>query len=456
MPKMSKVIKEEVGDVKNILSRIKRRDFSGNEGQAVKNSAYQLTTLIASKIGSIIFTIILARLLLPELFGLYGLALSTILLFASFADLGIGSTILAFISKHIGDKDQKKTKAYFSKIFSMKILLIALSSLALLISAGFIANSYYAKPIALALIMGVFYILFSQFSYFFESLFQAVNDFRPVFIKEVIFQLIRLILLPVIILYFLYLDSSWFIAVVLLSISFSYLVPFIYLFVMSRKKLSFLKEQGGTLSKKENKEIRSFLIPLSTVALSGILFGYVDMILLGHYVASEFLGFYNAALNLAGSLFAIIAFSSAALFPIFGRLKGKQLERGFRKSRRMVLLISILAGIIIYFTASWAIKLIYGAEYGPAIGILKIFSFLWISFPLIALYQSYYVSQGDTKSFSKIIIFSTILNIILSFILITSFLKYGGYYSILGAALAAGISKLVFLVLLVIFRKKHA
>jgi PST family polysaccharide transporter len=447
-------LKKDAQEFKGVVGRIRRREFSGNEGQAIKNSTYQLMTLIVSKVGSILFTMVLARLLMPELFGLYGLTISTILLFASFADLGVGSTLVTFISRHIDSKNSKKTKAFYKKIFSMKVLLMITICLSLVISSRFIAQTYYGKPIFLALVMGIFYIIFSQLFSFLELLFQAANDFKQVFFKEIIFQVIRLILVPLTILYFSYLDVPGFVAILFLSLSLSYLVPLVYLWIMSKRKMVFLREKSRKLSPKENKEIWQFLVPLSTVALSGILFGYVDMIMLGHYVSSEFLGYYHAALNLAGSLFAIVAFSSAALFPIFGRLTGARLERGFKRSRRMIALISIASCILVYFTASIGVNLIYGQNYSQAIPLLEMFSLLMISSPLIALYQTYYISRGETKAFSKIIIFSTLLNILLNFIFITGMLQYGEYYSIVGAALATVVSKFVFLVLLAVFRKR--
>ena len=81
---MKKLIKKEAKEMRGILGRVRRRDFSGNAGQAIKNSTYNLATIVVSKGGSLLFTFILARILMPELFGLYSLALSTILMFTIF------------------------------------------------------------------------------------------------------------------------------------------------------------------------------------------------------------------------------------------------------------------------------------------------------------------------------------------------------------------------------------
>ena len=110
-------LEEEKGDFRKVFRRIRRRNFSGDTGQAVKNSSYQLTQNIVMKFGSLIFTIILARLLMPEKMGIYSLALSTIVLFAAFSDLGIGSAIITYISKN--KNNSKKAKSYWRTLFKI-------------------------------------------------------------------------------------------------------------------------------------------------------------------------------------------------------------------------------------------------------------------------------------------------------------------------------------------------
>lgn len=196
-----------------------------------------------------------------------------------------------------------------------------------------------------------------------------------------------------------------------------------------------------------------FIIPLSITALSGSFFGYIDQIMLGHYVESQFLGFYQVAFNLVVSLSTVIAFSSSAVFPIFARLKGKRLERGFRKTRNITFLISVIAAIFTFFIAPFIVTFIYGPEYSTAIGYLKILSVLIISFPLISLYTTYYTSQERTKIISILLIVSTIINIGLNYILINAGLNYSMFYAVIGACVATIISRYIYLIGLIISRK---
>ena len=49
-----------------IRTKIKERNFSQNTKAAIKNSSWQIATNLTAKIGSLLLTVILARLLLPE------------------------------------------------------------------------------------------------------------------------------------------------------------------------------------------------------------------------------------------------------------------------------------------------------------------------------------------------------------------------------------------------------
>jgi len=450
---MKKRIKEEAKEVRGLLGRIKRKDFSGNTGQAVKNSTYQIARILVAKIGSLLSTIIIARILVPELFGLYSLALSTIIMFTLFSDLGIGSAMITFISKSLRKKKESEAKGYFKLLLKWRIFFTLGTVIILIIFSRFLAENYYQKPIFLALLAGALYILVTQALNVIDLLFQSVNLFRPLLYREIIFQIIRIILVPLTILTLLKSSDDIIIFSIIIALAISYTIPLIYLLI-SRRQIYFLSKKEKKISSKQKKRIVRFILPLSAMALSGLLFGYIDMIMLGKFVSGEFIGYYSAALNIIGSILPIIGFSSAALFPILGRLSSKRLERGFRKSRKLVFFISIFSFIIAFFLASPIIQGVYGSAYSPAINLFRILSLLILSFPLISLYQTYYISQVKSKIVSVSLILTTILNIILTYILIVALAPRGGYYSTIGAALASVISRYIYLSLLIICRKK--
>lgn len=450
---LSGEIKKEERDIKEIFTRIKKRDFSGLQGLVLKNSIFQFSTNIIAKLGSLVFTIILARLLLPDLFGLYSLALSTILLFAGFSDLGLGQSIIKFWSQSSGRKDLPRAKSYFIHFVKIKLILLSVCSLALLGSAYFIANNYYNKPIFFALLAGSIYIFVVNLMGIFDALLQANDKFKPGMFREMITQTSRLILLPLIVFLSLqYFDTEIILSNIILSLAVVYTLSLIFISIVSLRLTNFFKIKATELSKKETKEANVFWLTISATILSGTFFGYIDVIILGRFVEGNIIGFYQAAFALTTSLTALVPFATV-LFPVFSRLKGEGLQKGFHKSIRLSFMASFILILLTLIFAPFVVKVVYGPEYLLAAHILRLFSILIILFPLSSLYDSYFISQGKPRVIAKFLIISTILNIALNYVLITNLLDYSPFMASLGAAIATILSRSFYLGSLIINKK---
>ena len=445
-----------MGNLKNLLSNLRNKQFSSDSKQAIKNSGYQLSASLIMKLGSLIFTIVLARILLPEKMGLYYLALSTILLFSSFSDLGISTALLTFVSKSLGKGNPEKAKAYFEKLLRWKVYLLLACSAVLLALSFFIAEYYYKKPIFYALLIGGLYIPITGFLTFLEQSFKASNNFRGPLLKEFIFQLLRITIVPLGIFLLLNtgMQTSFIIAGVILSLTFCYLISLLVFVFITKKRLSFLKTSSDKLTSEENIGLKKFIIPLTATSLSGVFFGYMDTFLLGRFVPSEYIGYYSTAFALVASVSVIISFISTSVFPILSKLEGESLEKFFKKTRKITLFFSVSSGILTYLLASLIVQIAYGSAYATSIPILKYFAVLALIMPLSGLYDSYFISQRKTKVIAWLLISSTILNLFLNLIGITYGLKFSEFYAVVGAAIATVLSKAIYLVVLMIIKKK--
>ena len=448
-------LQEGVKDIKNIFGRFKRKDFSGNTGIAMKNSAYQFSTIFVEKVGAFIFTIILARFLMPELFGLYSLALSTILIFMAFSDMGISQAMVRFVSRELGKSKNKKAKAYFLHFKKLKAITLSATIFILLISAKFISENYYHKPLFLALIAGTIYILFTGTVAFLQSLLQASNNFKGIFYKEILLQIIRIIIVPLLIVFSLknLFTQESILFLIILGLSLAYFVSAVFLFFVSKSSLKYLREKTKKLKQKEEKKINKFVLIISVIVLSGMFFGYIDMVMLGRFVPSEFLGYYKIALALVGALGSLLSFSTVFL-PLFSQMKKKQLENAFKDSIRITVIFSIVGAIAVFLFSTSIINFLYGAEYSLAINILRLFSLLIISMPLISLFASYFIAKGEPRIIAKVLIFSTILNIILNYFAIKIFIFQGPLEAVLGVTAATIFSRYFYLGWLILSKKR--
>lgn len=445
---LKKSIQENKKDLKDIWGRIKRRDFSGNTGLVVKNSIYQFSTSVVSKIGSLIFTIILARLLTPDLFGLYSLTLSTILIFSTFFEFGLSQTVIRFLSRELGKK-KGIPKSYLLYIGKIKIILALFSMVALLLLSNYISNSLYKKPLSLALLIGVLYLLFNQMIGFFQSILQSFNNFRVIFKSEIISQVSKTILVSLaIILSIKYsLPNNLELMFIILFFSFSLFLVTLYLFFNIKKIYShnFKDKPSKELSAENAKETNKFIISIAILSISGSFFYFVDKMMLGLFVKSEFIGYYSAAFNLISALIPLVGFPAVVLLPLFNQISNKKIAIAFKKSSKMILLFGISLSLSIIVVSKFAILIIYGKDYLIATNMLRLLSPLLAIAPLISIYSSYFLSRGNPSIIAKGLALSFVLNLVVSYFLLTYLIKYGDLVAVYGIIATTLLSQFVYL-----------
>lgn len=450
---MDNFIKSETNEIFSIFKRIRNRDFKGNSGAVIRNSVYQITTTFVSKFGSLLFTIILARLLMPKLFGLYSLALGTILIFAFFADLGISSTTIRFVSKNISKNNPSKAKAYF--LYSLKLkTLITCGILALFLILSKPLSIYYGKSLFLILLAGSLYLFSLSLTSFIQTFFQALNDFKTPFIRETLFQVLRLILIPLFVWYLISKSFSGETVLLTIFIFLGILWALMGFFLMSSaKKTSLFFSKKLELTPKEKKESNLFFKSLMAFSIFSIILTYSDIFILGRFVSSEYIGYYQVAIGLIGSLSTLVLFSGA-LFPVFNRLKGKSLEIGFNKSLRLTLFVSLILFFASLLFSKLLIILLYGEAYYQSVLFFRGLSFLLILWPITSLYNGYFMAKGKPQIIRNLLIFVAIFNFFFAFFLAGFLLKYNFSYSVLGVIFAIILSNLIYLVGCILKKRK--
>ncbi len=439
---------------KSVLKKIRKKDFQGKTGLAIENSFFQFSSGLITKITTLLFTIILARLLVPEVFGLYSLVLSTLLIFVSLSDFGVNQTAIRFVSRSLALEHLKNAKEYLVYFSKIKLFLTAFSVIVLFAIAKYLADNYYGKPIFLALLVGTFFLIFRQGSYFLQTILQAKNYFRGVFLSELVFQIARIVIVPLSTIFALKYSLSYGVlaAVIIFGISFSYLLSIIVALKFINKKCGFIKENAGTLNKKLKAKARHFILLMSITVFSGTFFANIDKFMLGHFVASQFIGYFDAASSLVAAAIALVPFS-VVLLPLFSGMEEERLSRAFNKVLSITLLISFFASLLIALFAPNIISLVYGAQYAPAANILRLLSLTLIIGPATALFHSYFIARGTPQVMTKILFFTTPLNVGLNYIFIKQFIVSGEINAVFGVVVATLITKFIYFVLLAFSKK---
>lgn len=392
--------------------------------KVIKNSVYNSSGVLIGNVAGIILTVILARLLLPELFGIYHLALAVGLLLFTFTDFGINGTLTRYVADALGRNDETLARSYFVYLGKIKLVLGLLFSLLIFSLAKPLAFHVFNKPsLFLPLeIIAVFVFLNALLS-FTNSAFEAFKEFKYNTIRSSIYEGLRLILIP------LFVILGYSVGGALAGLCLSILGAFLVLFYFLAKKHTFLLK--GEVKRIDRKRILRFLSFLTIGSISGVVFVYVDSIMLGILMAAEYVGFYRASYSI---VIAIVGLASIAgvLFPVFTQLEGDDLNNAFQKVFKYSTILSFPFAFGLVFIAEPLVKVIYGAEYLPAVYPLYVLSFLIIT-SMTDFFSIIFTTKEKPEYPTMVTIVSMTLNVILNYFLI---LRFG----MIGAAVATVVS----------------
>jgi stage V sporulation protein B len=417
----------------------------------VKEGIYNLLRKVIEKTGGIILTIALARLLLPELFGLYSLIITITLFVLTFTDLGLSQTVTRYLANSLARKKKKEAAAYFRYLAKIKIILIMITTSLLIILSKFLSESVFHKPIIfIPLIVSATYLVTYPLAGLFNPLFYIRKQVKKAAINEFFYQIIRVSLAITAVLIF---EGTMKITGVVLALSIAGLAFTLYPYYFTRKNYPFLLKKAKIKADKKKKVLKfASFMTLSSTGL--VLMASIDILILGAFVGGEHIGFYRAAMSLIGSLAAFLNLS-AILLPVFSSSNKKEIKRVLKKTIRYetILLIPIIIGLL--FFGKETIILLFGKEYLGAATVLLILSPLVLIEPIKNTILSFFNGIEKSKISAKLIITIGILNIILNFTLIKLLSPYGDGYSIIGAAIATLLSNLIFIIMATVNFKKE-
>ena len=411
-----------------------------------KNSFYNFLFAIISHLGGAIFTIWIARILHPELFGTYTLTLSIVLLFMSLGGLGINEAAVRYIS--LNYKNKKIAKTYFLYFFKIKIVVSLFLALILILFSKLIASFYNNDSISIILIFGAAYLFFYSLMQFVSCIFYAFKNVRVYVYKESIFQIMRLFLLP-----FLLIFSINFLigGAIMVSITASIVTTLFSLIYLSKKYSAFFSQKKIKINK---KELFNFMKYLSFSSLSVLFLVYTDILILGKFVNFEVVGFYKTASSISLLVASFFVFTPL-LTPIFTQVNNKKIKDIFYIFLYYFFMLSIPICIGTIMLSKFIVKILFGEVYLPSITPLYGLVLLIIFFPAGELFRSLFIAKGETKIVAKTISLAAIINITLNFILIYYFLKFGAIYAAFGAGIATAFSRFIIFLILVRSSKKR-
>ena len=374
----------------------------------VKATKWSSITEVVAKLITPITSVILARLLTPEAFGVVA-TLTMVITFAEiFTDAGFQKYLIQHEFVDDIDKEQSTNVAFWSNLIMSLFIWLIIGIFADPL-ATIVGNPGLGHVLTIACVS----IPLAAFSSIQMALYKRDLDFKTLFKVRIVGICIPLLVtVPLAF----YLRSYW--ALVIGTIA-TNCANAVLLTVYSKWKPRFF------YSFAKLKEMFSFSAWSVVEAISIWLTGYVDVFIIGVYLNEHYLGLYKTSMTIVGQIMGLItAATTPILFSSLSRLQDDDnaFQTLFFKFQKLVGLLVIPLGVGIYCYSDLVTKILLGDQWldaSPFIG-------LWGLTSSITIVLSHYSSEiYRAKGRPKLSVLSQVLHIVVLWPVVLIAVKYG-------------------------------
>jgi len=388
-----------------------------------RNSLYLMIGTFVMSVFGFIFWMINARLFTTEQVGLATTIISVMSLITSFSLLGLNTGLIRYLPK--SEKKNQKINTCFALV---AIVTIMISSIFLLSIRTLSPKLIFIQNNIIFAFIFIFFMIFASLSSLIESIFIAYRNAKYVLLKNSIFSVLK-IAFPFLLVslgaygifssYMLSLILGFLTVFLILIFKFNYKPKFVFYDSIIRRigKYSFGNYVAGFIG-----GLPAMLLPL----------------LILNKLGAETSAYYYMAMMIAALLFVIPQATSNSLFAE-GSYNEKQLKHQVKKAIKIISLLLIPAIILTIFFGKYVLLLL-GKEYSiEGFRFLQLLAVSGIFIGINSIFGTLLRVKKRIKSLITISIFSAILILGGSYLLINQGLLGIGYAYLIGQAIITGV-----------------
>ena len=328
-----------------------------SKNKIIQGGFYLTIVNVLSQLLAIVVNIVLARLLLPEDFGLVALTMTYIGFITLFTNMGFGSSII-----HEDETSQRQLSSIYWLNFGLSIF-----SFLIIISTSQLAANFYNEPKLTAIVfVAAFNIIIFPFYIVQYKLLERDLEFRT--ISKINLSGILVGSIAAVIGAYLGLGVYALILQSIVSSAIRLVMVMLYKRWLPSLYFNF----------KEIKHMIWYSLKFKASQMSMYFERNIDYLILGKFFTSVILGYYAFAYNIMYTPVKRISYIfSEVLFPSFSSFKNdkEKIINGYFKSVNLIALVSLPAMTILAFNADFIIHLVFGQKWDGAIAIVRILCF---------------------------------------------------------------------------------
>ena len=380
--------------------------------------------IVVSTVVSAVGVIVLARVLPPEDYGLYTIALAAPTLIGIFRDWGMNSAVTKYTAQYGAEGEPGRVQSILLAGLVFEVILgVVLSFLSLLLS-GFIAADIFRRPITALIQISSFTILAGAFSTAAQAAFIGREQMQLNSILLVSQALFRAVLCPALVV--LGLGVSGAVVGYVVGLLGGGLIG-VFLMLEIYEDLSPQDGSAGSLKVWETmKFMFRYGLPLSFSSIFNSFLGQFYNVLIAIYASNALIGNYAVATNFAVLLTFFSMPIATVLFPAFSKLNSEKdketLKVVFQSSVKYSTLLVVPPTVAMMALAGPAVSALFGAKYASAPLFLALFVVNYLLTAFASLSAGNLISgQGETGLFLKIAIVNVATGIPLAVLLVPTF-----------------------------------
>ncbi len=267
---------------------------------------------------------------------------------------------------------------------------------------------YMGLPQSYLILLLAYYLglLVSDYTY---QIAEITTSFKALSIVQVIEKVVLFLLL--------YLFATHIFSIICLTVI-ALVGSRIWLFMPVRRKLI----SPVKTSNDECIALLRFSLPLLFVSIGGFVFGWIDIVVIKHFMTIEKVGIYSLAYNGLNAVESVVLLMATVLRPIFiSLIANDKLDIIAAFGKRILPQIQFIWGlavVVLGWISTWIIPLVFGRDFSPSspVFIILLISLNFTVFNTII--QAIFIGMSRVGTVAKISISATLINLILDLALV--------------------------------------